>query len=81
MSLSTLYRAYYKGEFCGQRKPVHTVDQGSSKLPIIEKQLWDICCVSLINNYINIMFTYLHLGVYVFGRVLFMKIGPDKEKK
>ena len=24
-SLSTLYRSYHSGQFCGQRKPVHTV--------------------------------------------------------
>ena len=29
MSLSTLYRLYLKGSFYGQRKPVHTVGQGS----------------------------------------------------
>ena len=29
MSLSTLDRSYHIGEFGGQRKPVHTVGQGS----------------------------------------------------
>ena len=28
-SLSTLYRSYHYGELEGQRKPVHTVGQGS----------------------------------------------------
>ena len=28
LTLSTLYRSYHNG-FCGQRKPVHTVGQGS----------------------------------------------------
>ena len=28
-SPSTLYRSYHDGEFCGQRKPVHNVGQGS----------------------------------------------------
>ena len=28
-SLSTLYRSYHDGQFGGQRKPVHTVGQGS----------------------------------------------------
>ena len=28
-SLSTLYRSYHDGQFYGQRKPVHTVGQGS----------------------------------------------------
>ena len=28
-SLSTQYRLYHDGKYCGQRKPVHTVGQGS----------------------------------------------------